>query len=104
MRPLDMRPVGETELLVLWDDGHRSLYSHSYLRLHCPCAQCIEEWTGKRLLRPETVPADVRPLAQSPVGNYAVRFRWSDGHETGIYAFDLLRAICPCPPCAARSV
>ena len=30
-----------------------------------------------------------------PVGNYAIGFRWSDGHVTGIYTFDYLRSLCP---------
>ena len=34
-----------------------------------------------------------------PVGNYAVCFRWSDGHMTGIYTFDYLRSLCPCQEC-----
>nr|NIO07374.1 DUF971 domain-containing protein [Deltaproteobacteria bacterium] len=33
------------------------------------------------------------------VGNYAVEFRWQDGHSTGIYTFDYLRSLCPCPNC-----
>jgi DUF971 family protein len=34
-----------------------------------------------------------------PVGNYAVRLLWSDAHETGIYNYDYLRAICRCNEC-----
>jgi DUF971 family protein len=34
-----------------------------------------------------------------PVGHYAVRIHWNDGHSTGIYSFDHLRKICPCPEC-----
>ena len=33
------------------------------------------------------------------VGRYALHFRWSDGHSTGIYSFETLRQICPCPQC-----
>ena len=36
------------------------------------------------------------------VGGYALAFRWPDGHDTGIYPYDLLRRICPCDECAAR--
>jgi len=35
----------------------------------------------------------------SPVGRYAITFVWSDGHDSGIYAFDHLRSICPCVSC-----
>jgi DUF971 family protein len=34
-----------------------------------------------------------------PVGNYALRIVWSDGHAAGIYSFDHLRRICACPAC-----
>jgi DUF971 family protein len=34
------------------------------------------------------------------VGRYAIRFHWSDGHSTGIYTFEHLRELCPCPICA----
>jgi DUF971 family protein len=37
-----------------------------------------------------------------PVGAYAVQIVWSDGHDTGIYAFESLRGSCPCPDCRAR--
>ena len=33
------------------------------------------------------------------IGNYALSFEWSDGHSTGIYAFDSLRALCECSAC-----
>ncbi len=40
-----------------------------------------------------------------PVGRYAIQFFWSDRHDTGIFAFDFLREICPCDACdAARAV
>ncbi len=34
-----------------------------------------------------------------PVGSYALRIEWSDGHNTGLYSYDHLRHICPCPVC-----
>jgi DUF971 family protein len=38
-----------------------------------------------------------------PVGYYAYTIAWSDGHNTGIYTFDLLRSLCECPQCANSS-
>ncbi|MBI4539026.1 MAG: DUF971 domain-containing protein [Gemmatimonadetes bacterium] len=96
--------MGPTEdgsaLRVRWADGHESVYAPRYLRLLCPCAGCVEEMSGRRLLSPESVPEDLYPLAIHYVGRYALLFRWSDGHETGIYPFELLRKICPCESCA----
>jgi DUF971 family protein len=38
-------------------------------------------------------------LNVEPVGGYAVRIDWSDGHGSGIYSFDYLRSICACSAC-----
>ena len=99
MKPIDIRPVGEGELLIAWDDQHRSLYGCDYLRANCHCAGCMDEMTGARIVKASAIPKDIHVLKMETVGNYAVRFKWSDGHETGIYSFDLLRALCPCPVC-----
>ena len=53
-----------------------------------------EEMTGRPLLNPAGVPEDVHPLTIRYVGSYALAFRWSDGHDTGIYSFHYLREIC----------
>lgn len=99
----DPREVGPTEdgarLRIDWGDGHRSEYEPRYLRLRCPCAACIDEFTGRPILDPRTVPDGVYPLAIHYVGRYALRFEWSDGHGTGIYPFELLREVCPCSDC-----
>jgi DUF971 family protein len=80
-------------LAVAWSDGHRSLYPLKLLRERCPCAGCVDEWTGKRTVDPAAIPADIRPLEMKPVGRYAVQIGWSDGHSTGIYSWDLLLRI-----------
>ena len=46
------------------------------------------------MLRAETVPEDLRIEDVEIVGRYALTFRWSDGHDTGIYSFRYLREIC----------
>ncbi len=93
-----------------WKDGHHSAYTLGLLRDECPCAHC----TGAHGTAPQKTnyaggdaspfpmfkPA-LRMLAVEPVGTYAVRINWSDGHSSGIYSWDHLRAICPCPACRA---
>ena len=81
---------------VLWTDGHESLYEAMYLRVNCGCAECIEEWSKRRILDPASVPADIRAEDYLMVGRYAVQFLWSDAHYTGIYPFDMLRLLCSC--------
>jgi DUF971 family protein len=98
--PTDIGPTSDgTRLRIVWADGHVSEYSPRYLRLHCRCASCVDEISGRPRLDPRSVPEDVYPLAIHYVGRYAIRFDWSDGHGTGIYPYELLRKICPCEEC-----
>ena len=99
MSLLDIRPVGKEELLITWEDGHRSLYTFRDLRFYCPCAGCVDEMTGERTMTAEKISANIHALETAPVGRYALRFKWSDGHQTGIYSFELLRALCTCGVC-----
>lgn len=103
MKPVDIRPVGENEILISWQDGHRSLYAYEFLRYQCPCAQCVDERTGKRIIQRGQISKGVNSREILPVGNYALRIQWSDGHHTGIYSFDYLRSICPCGKCLSGS-
>ena len=89
-------------LTVDWDgEGHSVLFPARFLRLECPCAVCVAEMTGERILDPDTIPADIRPMNVRLVGAYGLRVTWSDGHHTGIYTYDRLRRTCPCKRCAA---
>jgi DUF971 family protein len=99
--PRQVRPSDdERRLRIDWMDGHVSEYEPRYLRIACPCAGCIEEMTGRPLLDPEKIPADVYMTGVKYIGKYALRFDWSDGHNTGIYPFDKLRDLCRCEACA----
>jgi ATP-binding protein involved in chromosome partitioning len=78
-------------LSLLWQDGHRDDLDVRDLRLACRCALCVEEMSGRKLLDPATVRVDVSPRQIVSIGNYAIQFDWSDGHNSGIYAFNDLR-------------
>jgi len=95
----DAMNLEDDAVVILWEDAHRSPFPHRYLRLACPCANCVDEMSGKRTLDPDTVPKDVKALDQMPVGKYGVQFLWSDAHYTGIYTYKVLRAACPCIIC-----
>jgi DUF971 family protein len=79
------------ELHVVWPGGREVLIPALSLRDQCPCASCIEEGTGRKILDPATIPADIRPLEVKGVGNYAIQIQWSDGHGSGIYSWSILR-------------
>ncbi len=93
--------LGDDSITIQWSDGHRGQYRARDLRLNCSCAQCVEEWTRRKLLDPATVPANIRAEDYLLVGRYAIQFLWSDAHFTGIYPFDVLRALCQCQECSA---
>jgi DUF971 family protein len=96
--------TGGTGMRIEWRDGAESAWSFAWLRAACPCATCHEEREkdGRRPGVPKSRPASVlpmyeappRPTAVMPVGNYAIRFTWNDGHEAGLYSWDYLRNIC----------
>lgn len=99
-RPRELGPSPDaSRLRIRWEDAHVSDFPPRLLRMACPCAGCVDEMTGRRILSPESVPEGIHPLAIHYVGRYAIRFDWSDGHGTGIFPFDYLRRLCPCSAC-----
>jgi len=80
-------------LRIRWGDGTVSELEPRFLRTRCPCAGCVDEMTGIRTLRAESIPQGIYPEAIHYVGRYALQFLWSDGHSTGLYAFEYLRRL-----------
>ena len=100
MIPKEISRKGSEGLRILWEDGHESVFPWAFLRERCPCAACTgEEGFFKAAVAPVQAPPDIRAEKILPVGRYAVHIRWSDGHETGIYSFEVLRNVCPCASC-----
>jgi DUF971 family protein len=93
VRVRDIKQTDSRTLSITWTDGKQSLYDVVELRRQCPCAHCVDEWTRKRLLKPEDVPQSVRPTVIESVGQYAISIHFSDGHKTGIYTFQRLRQL-----------
>ncbi len=80
---------------ISWNDGHIGEYTPQYLRGYCPCALCQGHGIDRNFIPvPDAQIEEIRA-----VGNYAIEFRWHDGHSTGIYSYDYLRALCPCAAC-----
>ncbi len=100
--PSKMALTPEGVLQIEWADGHQSRYTPQNLRGSCPCAECVDEITGKRQVFPQDIAAGIRPREARPVGRYAYQFVWSDGHDTGLYSYEYLRALCECEDCLAK--
>jgi DUF971 family protein len=100
-----------TGMEIEWKDSHRSGYSFVFLRDACPCALCDEERSKTHRqpgdppkLAPGVLPMfkpAAKPTSVEPVGKYAIKFHWNDGHELGIYSWQFLRDVCPCAECKA---
>ena len=93
----------EKGVSIEWHDGHASVYDAKQLRTNCGCAECVEEWSNRKLLDPVSVADDIRAEDYLMVGKYAVQFLWSDTHFTGIYPFEVLRRLCQCDQCKAAA-
>lgn len=94
IEPREIKQEGDSGLRITWADGEACEYQAANLRRACPCAQCVNEWTGQRMVKPEAISDQLTIQDISIVGRYALNFRWSDGHETGIYSFRYLRELC----------
>jgi DUF971 family protein len=94
IEPREIKQDDDFTLRITWADDRECRYKSVDLRRSCPCAQCVNEWTGERVLKPESIAEEIEISDLSLVGRYAINFRWSDGHETGIYSFRYLRELC----------
>lgn len=96
MRILDFQIIGD-ELAIKWDDGNESFISLEQLRRQCPCAGCKGEVDvmGNLYKGPEIqlTPDAFRLVRIGTVGAYALQPTWADGHTTGLYSFEYLRAM-----------
>jgi DUF971 family protein len=103
LRPLALRTQGDNQLVIDWSDGHLSVHSWQTLRKNCPCAGCREEREKPpdpfRILKPSEL-APLRPVRIDPIGFYAYRIVWSDGHDAGLFTLENLRRLCECAECS----
>ena len=102
LTPVNIRKDGSDRLRIEWSDGHGSVYTWQHLRDRCPCAGCRDERDKPpdpfHILKPnELVP--LAPVRMLPVGRYAYKIVWSDGHDSGIFTLEHLRSLCQCPQC-----
>ncbi len=88
-KPRDV--VFAEDLTREWRDGVVSHFPFITLRDVCPCAACVDELTGDKILKKNDIPPDILIKTAEYVGNYAIKIDWSDGHNTGIYSFRFLR-------------
>jgi DUF971 family protein len=87
--PTDITVHGQSRVLeVAFSDGARFRIPFELMRVYSPSAEVQGHGPGQETL--QTGKRDVTLQALDPVGNYAVQPRFSDGHDTGIFAWDYL--------------
>ncbi len=92
--PTVVEPFSATEIKIGWNTGQSFAVPYFELRYECPCAVCVDEKTGKRVIQRQSISPDIRVLGAQVIGRYALQFNWSDRHSTGMYHFDTLYALC----------
>lgn len=105
---LELSWAGPDRLQIAWADGHVSTYTVNELRRRCPCANCRtaraqSQKKGSLVVLKGPVTQQVAARRVEPVGNYALRLTFSDGHKQGLYSFSYLRNLCPCQKCMSQS-
>ena len=93
IEPRQIIEESDSEISINWSDETESRYNAVELRKLCPCAGCINEWTGEKILKAENIAGDLSFSSITIVGRYALNFHFSDGHETGIYSFQYLKQL-----------
>jgi len=83
----------EAAIRVQWPDGTVDRLANRDVRSACQCAACVEEFSGKKLLDPATIPQGIQATSVATLGNYAVSIAWNDGHTSGIFTWERLREI-----------
>jgi DUF971 family protein len=97
--PLEIELKRDQELRIRWSDGRACVYPLAMLRRACPCASCRAERStppvGLPVVQDSAQQREMTAVAEiAPIGRYALRITWQDGHSTGIYDFELLRSLC----------
>ena len=93
--PRNVQLIGN-EVAIVWDDGVESYFGFEQLRAASPSAETAGERDifGRQYGGHGPKKFDgVRVVGWQQVGNYALRFDFSDGHNTGLYAYDYLRKL-----------
>jgi len=92
--PTNIRALQSEQILeVSWPEGRVERFPYHQLRSECPCAACRNEWTGERMLDPKSIRPDLKLEGMENIGTYAIQLAWNDGHSSGLFTWETLRAI-----------
>lgn len=87
--PTDIRVRQKSRLVEIeFSDGARFELPFEYLRVYSPSAEVRGHGEGQEVL--QTGKRSVGITAVEPVGNYAIKLAFTDGHSSGLYSWDVL--------------
>jgi DUF971 family protein len=96
-QPVSIEVSNSDQVLeITWGDGHISKYPLFGLRKNCPCVMC--RGGHDQMNRFDETLFDVEPTRRfeikklDPIGNHALQISWDDGHNSGMYRWELLRS------------
>ncbi|SCA62428.1 Uncharacterized protein SCG7109_AA_00320 [Chlamydiales bacterium SCGC AG-110-M15] len=92
---LHIEQMDDCHFTIEWTDGKTQTFLLADIQKACPCARCVSEETGERVLDVNTVNDHLTAKRIRSVGRYALRIDFMTGCSAGIYSFDMLRKI-PC--------
>ena len=91
-RPTEIKLHQKSRLLeIAFDDGQRFSLPCEYLRVFSPSAEVRGHGPGQEVLQVGKRNVEIKEI--EPVGNYAVKLSFSDGHDTGLYSWDYLHEL-----------
>lgn len=101
IRPTGIQANKQQQILTIrWSNNSSSHYPYAGLRAVCPCVECkgghgnMGKPPDPRIVRDTPSNAiNIERIAQ--VGSYAIQIIWSDGHNTGIYTWEMLQQADP---------
>ncbi len=103
--PVEIEYKSATDALqMVFSDDHVSVFPTVLLRGLCPCAKCQGHSGDRAKWQTISRRTQIEVENVQPVGSYALTITWGDGHDTGIYSFQRLREMCPCPECTPEGL
>ncbi|MEE8207985.1 MAG: DUF971 domain-containing protein [Nitrosomonadaceae bacterium] len=88
-RPIEIILHKQSRLLeISFADGRTFQFSFEFLRVHSPSAEVRGHGPGQEVLQTGKQEVNINNI--DPVGSYAIQINFSDGHNTGLYSWDLL--------------
>ena len=93
--PTNVRALQAEQVLeVTWPDARVDPLSYFLpARRMSVRAACRNEWTGERILDPKSIRPDLKLVGMENIGTYALQLSWNDGHSSGLFSWESLRAL-----------